>query len=200
MRNRLRFRSVLLAAGLLFSASGPALAESDLERAERLKAEAKLIREAADARYAADEPQCYQRFQVNRCIKQAKDARLADIRHARELEAEARRIDMAERQRRAEALGVAPQTTAPLEASAPSDIDRNPPPPNPEAERLRAEREQDAAQRAAEAAERQTERDRERAAQRARAEADAAERAEKAARDRARYDDKLRKREAEQQR
>jgi hypothetical protein len=176
-------------------ASGPALAETDGERIKRLKEEAKAIRDAADARFAAEEPLCYERFLVNRCIRQAKDARLEQIRRARELEAEAHRLDLAERQRRAVELGTQPNA-APLTPSAPTP-DPLPVETDPAVEAQREERDAAAARRQAEAAAARAEKDAERDARRAEAEAEAAQRAEKAARDRARYDEKIREREAE---
>ncbi|THF60768.1 hypothetical protein E6C76_21550 [Pseudothauera nasutitermitis] len=198
MRPRLRLSSAFLASAALLLCVAPATAEeTDAARAERLKAEGKAIREAADARFAAEEPACYQRFQVNRCISDARNARLEEIRRAREVEAEARRLDLIERQRRAAELGVT-DNTAPREAASPSTLDSQLPAPDPAAEALRREREAalSASERAA-AAERAA-KDAERAERRARAEADAAERAEKAERDRQRYEERIRKRAAEQ--
>ncbi|THF61993.1 hypothetical protein [Pseudothauera rhizosphaerae] len=186
-------RSAALLACLL-AACPPALAETDAERAERLNTEAKAIRDAADARFAAEEPACYERFLVNRCIRQAKDARLEEVRRARVLEAEARRLDLAERKRRAEELGTAPGS-APIEPSAPStDVTVQ---PDPAAEALRRDRADVATQREAEAAAERATKDAQRDERRAKAEAAAAERAEQAERDRERYEERIRKRQAE---
>lgn len=196
MRLRSLPRPAFLLAGLLLALGGPAHAESDAERAKRLSAEAEAIRKAADARLAAEEPLCYERFQVNRCIRQAKDARLEEIRRARELEAEARRLDLAERQRRAAELGADP-SRALTGAGSPAPEKSPAVQPDPAVEQRRSEREAAAAERQAEAAAQRSAKDAERDERRARAEAAAAERAEQAARDRARYDEKIRKREAE---
>ncbi|NLF53823.1 MAG: hypothetical protein GX576_05390 [Thauera phenolivorans] len=188
-----------------------AAVQSPEARSEALKDEGRRLRAEAEATYLDTERACYDRFLVNRCIDQAKAKRLETIRRARELEAEARRIDLAERRRLAEERGLL-LAPAPLERPAEPDFTpapataSTPPVPAPipapasttEADRLRAQRAAEA--RAADAAARaaQAERDAERATERARAEREAAARAEAAARDRARYDERIRQYEAEQ--
>lgn len=179
-----------LAAPHLHAADGTA-AESDAERSSRLKDEAKALRDQAEATFAATEPECYARILVNRCLDQAKQERLGTIRHARALEAEARKLDLAERQRTAAESGRS-STDAPLAPSAPSPDGDAVVRPAPEAEATRAER-QGALERAeAEARAGRAARDAERAKQRSAAEAEAAKRAEQATQDRARYEERLR--------
>ncbi|MDT3672736.1 MAG: hypothetical protein ROZ37_20655 [Aromatoleum sp.] len=196
---------------LLFAAFAVAAgaAEGDLERAAALRGDAKTLRDQADDTLRAAEPGCYERFLVNRCLANAKAARLESIRKARELEAEAGRLEVAERQRLAQERGLtapaaAPAPAAPTEPKpiapsaapskgAPTGADAAPVDP----EAIRRER-QIEAERAAEAA--RAERralDAEKAREREKAAADAAERAEKARRDRERYDERIREREAE---
>jgi hypothetical protein len=71
------------------------------ERIRQLQDEAGKLRTKAEADYQAAETACYKRFLVNSCINNAKAERLAAIRRARELEAEAHQIDLAERQKKA---------------------------------------------------------------------------------------------------
>jgi hypothetical protein len=71
------------------------------ERIRQLNDEAGKLRTQAETNYQSAETACYKRFLVNSCIDKAKAERLAAIRRARELEAEAHRIDLAERQRKA---------------------------------------------------------------------------------------------------
>jgi hypothetical protein len=186
--------SAAFALTCLLAAGAPARAES---AAERLNDEAKAILQAADARFAADQAQCYERFQVNRCLDQAKEARLEAVRRARALQAEARRLKLAERQQRVAERGTqagaaAIEPAAPTSAPQPALID-------PAAQTVRQQRAAEGAQRQAEADAARAQKDAERAAQRAEAEAAAAKRAEKAARDRARYEEKIRRHEAPKQ-
>jgi hypothetical protein len=71
------------------------------ERIKALRDEAEQLREQAERTFQTAEAGCYHRFLVNRCIDQAKSERLALVRQARALEAEARNIDLAERARAA---------------------------------------------------------------------------------------------------
>jgi len=179
---------------LLAFAAAAAFAETDLERAERLLDEAKALRGQADDTYRAAEPACYERFLVNRCLAQAKEARLEQVRRARTMENEANRIKLADKQRQAAEAGRT-AGSGPTSPSAPADTVEIV--PDAQAEALRREREKDAARREAEAAVTQQQKDSAKAEERAKAEAEAARRAEQAARDRARYDERIRKREAE---
>ena len=205
-----------LFAAVLASAILPAHAQTEdaaaraaeRARAEALEADGKALRAEAEATYEATVPGCYDRFFVNRCIDQAKKKRLETIQRARALEAESRRITLAERQRVAAEAGakaerpLTPATPTALPATSPAAVSAPSPDtriaPSPEAERIRAERE--AATRAAEteAARSRAANDAQRAADRRQAEADAASRAQQAAEDRARYDERIRKYEEEQ--
>ena len=205
-----------LFAAVLASAILPAHAQTEdaaaraaeRARAEALEADGKALRAEAEATYEATVPGCYDRFFVNRCIDQAKKKRLETVKRARELEAESRRLTLAERQRVAAEAGakaerpLTPATPTALPATSPAAVSAPSPDtriaPSPEAERIRAERE--AATRAAEsqAARSRAADDAERAADRRQAEADAASRAQQAAEDRARYDERIRKYEEEQ--
>ena len=213
-----RRRSLLsgLFAAVLASAILPAHAQTEdaaaraaeRARAEALEADGKALRAEAEATYEATVPGCYDKFFVNRCIDQAKKKRLETVKRARELEAESRRITLAERQRVAAEAGakaerpLTPATPTALPATSPAAVSAPSPDtriaPSPEAERIRAERE--AATRAAEtqAARSRAANDAQRAADRRQAETDAASRAQQAAEDRARYDERIRKYEEEQ--
>lgn len=94
------------------------------ERIQQLRDEAGKLRTQAEADYRTEETACYKRFFVNSCIGDAKNKRLNVIYRARELEAEAYQLDLAERrskaaetEEKAEKRGVA---SRPIEASSPS--------------------------------------------------------------------------------
>ncbi|AWI76728.1 hypothetical protein CEW83_17150 [Parazoarcus communis] len=164
---------------------------ADDERASRLKDEAAQLRDQAEATYQATEPQCYERFLVNRCIDAAKQARLDDIRRARALESEARKLELAARQRAAdEAMRNNPG--APQQAPATSPAADPTIRATPEAERMRSERSKAAAEAEREAVKARATQDAERAAERSKAQEAAAQRAEQAARERERYDERIR--------
>ena len=177
-------------------------------RAEALEAEGKALRAEAEATYEATVPGCYDRFFVNRCIDQAKKKRLETVKRARELEAESRRITLAERQRVAAEAGA--RAERPLTPAAPNALPATPATqpaapsadtriaPSPEAERIRAQREANTRAAETEAASKRATADAERAAERRQAEEAAAALARQAAEDRARYDERIRKYEAEQ--
>jgi hypothetical protein len=74
------------------------------ERIRQLHDEAGKLRSQAEADCQAAEKACYKRFFVNSCIDDAKAERLAIIHRARELEAEAYQIDLAERRRKADEM------------------------------------------------------------------------------------------------
>ncbi|MGD9871437.1 MAG: hypothetical protein AB7S63_10385 [Thauera sp.] len=205
-----------LTAALLATTTLPAHAQTaddtaraaERARATELEAEGKALRAEAEATYEATLPGCYEKFLVNRCIDQAKKQRLQTIQRARELEAESRRLTLAERQRAA-AEAPARSTAAPIPA-APTQLPATPaaaagtPSPDariapaPEAARIRAERAAAARAAEAEAARKRAQADAERAAERRQAEAAAASRAQQAAEDRARYEERMRKYEQEQ--
>lgn len=177
-----------------------AAAETPAQQAARLKAQGQTLRDEAEATYVITEATCYKKFLVNRCIDQAKAARLDTIRRAREIEAEARRIELTERQRAAAEAGHGAATRAPLAPSAPSSTSEATVQPTPEAERLRAQREADLQKAEREAAAARGAKDAARTSERAKAEADAAKRARQAAEDRARYEKRIREYEEEQAR
>ncbi len=197
----------LLPLLLAVAAATTGAAEADLEHAERLRDEAKALRAQADDALRRAEPACYERFLVNRCIAKAKEQRLETIRKARALEAEASRLELAEKQRQAALRGTTPPAPPP---GAPAPLPVAPQPaapsadtqiaPAPAAEATRRERDAQAVRDAATSRDRQREQDAEKARERAKAEAEAAKRAEDAARDRARYDERIRKREQEKAR
>jgi hypothetical protein len=204
------FAALLATAVLPVHAQTPAEAARAAERAraEVLEAEGKALRAEAEATYEATVPGCYDRFFVNRCIDQAKKKRLETVQRARALEAESRRITLAERQRVAAEAGA--RADRPLTPAAPNALPATPATqpaapsadtriaPSPEAERIRAEREANTRAAETEAASKRATADAERAAERRQAEEAAAARARQAAEDRARYDERIRKYEAEQ--
>ena len=204
------FAALLATAVLPVHAQTPAEAARAAERAraEVLEAEGKALRAEAEATYEATVPDCYDRFFVNRCIDQAKKKRLETVQRARALEAESRRITLAERQRVAAEAGA--RADRPLTPAAPNALPATPATqpaapsadtriaPSPEAERIRAQREANTRAAETEAASKRATADAERAAERRQAEEAAAARARQAAEDRARYDERIRKYEAEQ--
>ena len=211
-------RSILpgLCVALLASTILPAHAQTADEaahaaeraRAAALEAEGKALRAEAEATYEATVPGCYEKFLVNRCIDQAKKQRLETIRRARELEAEGRRLTLAERQRAVAAkpasgeVPTAPPAPTALPASpalAPAAPSGNAAiAPSPAAERIRAQRAEASREAEAAAARQRAAQDAERAAARRDAEDAAARRARQAEEDRARYDKRLRDYEQEQ--
>ena len=204
------FAAVLATVALPAHAQTPdeAARAAERARAEALEAEGKALRAEAEATYEATVPGCYDRFFVNRCIDQAKKKRLETVQRARALEAESRRITLAERQRVAAEAGA--RADRPLTPAAPNALPATPATqpaapsadtriaPSPEAERIRAEREANTRAAETEAASKRATADAERAAERRQAEEAAAARARQAAEDRARYDERIRKYEAEQ--
>ncbi|MDR0633392.1 MAG: hypothetical protein LBF91_00245 [Azoarcus sp.] len=122
---------ILLACAFLAATATPAAAEDNgnappeaARGIDDLRGEAERLRDEAETAYQAAEAACYGRFLVNSCISDAKAGRLATIRRARALEAEAYRLELAERRRaatetaeKAERRGATP---FPTEASAPT--------------------------------------------------------------------------------
>jgi hypothetical protein len=168
--------------------------EIDLAHARALHEQARDLRSRAEADFSAAEPACYQRFLVNRCLDAARALRLDRIREARALEIRARRIELADRQRRAAEAGMPTQVER-SEHAIPTPTEISAPPPNDAAEAVRARRAAEAERAEARARAEQAQRDAERQQTRERAEAAAARRAEQAERDRERYDERIRKRE-----
>src|SRR5690606_1809591 len=124
------FRSLF--AAVLASAILPAHAQTEdaaaraaeRARAEALEADGKALRAEAEATYEATVPGCYDRFFVNRCIDQAKKKRLETVKRARELEAESRRLTLAERQRVAAEAGA--KAERPLTPATPTALPATP--------------------------------------------------------------------------
>lgn len=189
----------LLPLALMLAATA-ALADSasepDLERARELAQQARALRAEAETTYSTTERTCYEKFRVNRCLEDARQARLEHIREARAMEIESRRLELAVKQRQAAEAGLhAPARDAVRVEPQPAET--VPSPDNAAAEAIRAQREADAAAAEVRAQADRARRDAERAESRAKAEAAAARRAEKAERDRERYDERIRRRQAE---
>lgn len=87
---------------------------AEMARAAAMRDEASALRGAAEARFSDEEIACYARFLVNRCLDKARERRVVEIRKARQLDLEAGRIELADKNRRfaerqAEQAEVAPQ-------------------------------------------------------------------------------------------
>lgn len=206
MRQPRSFRPSVLLLALFFHGFAQAEDVSKADhanarlRSEKLRTEAAGLRDAAEARFLEEHIACYQRFLVNRCIDQARERRVLEIRKARALDLEASRIDLADKnvrfdERQAEEAEAAPRKAverAELEARNRAETEerlRN----LSEKDAQRIKNEQDAKSRALLDAE---ERNRHEAAeaQRRAAEAEAAaKRAEQARSDRQDYDERARK-------
>lgn len=185
-----------LACGNATAADPATESNPEFQRATRLRAEARTLRQQANETLAAETPKCYARFQVNRCLNQAKEAQLETLKKARELEAEASHTELAEKQRLAAERGRT-STDAPTLPAEPAAAEAFEIHPDPMAEGTRRQREADAIRaQEAQRAERQ-QKDEQKARERAQAQAEAKARAETAARDRARYEERIRKREAQ---
>lgn len=176
------------------SADAETSPDIDLERAGALHEQARALRNLAESDFAATEPACYQRFLVNRCLDQARQLRLERIREARALEIEARRIELADQQRRAEQEGLTEQVIE-RDREIPAQTVIPPMSPDARAEEIRSRRETEARAAEAQAAEERAQGDAARERSREREAAAAARRAEQAARDRERYDERIRRRE-----
>ncbi len=116
-------RLLLLAALLSLPAHADA-AEGDevIDRARAMMEEGERMREMIEERYLRAQIECYDRFFVNHCLNKARRTRNTELEAARELEIGGKRMELAERQRRA--------------AEHPSSIDMSPgrsvPQPNPD--------------------------------------------------------------------
>ncbi len=87
---------------------------AEMARAATMRDEASALRGAAEARFSDEEIACYARFLVNRCLDKARERRVVEIRKARQLDLEAGRIELADKNRRfaerqAEQAETAPQ-------------------------------------------------------------------------------------------
>lgn len=109
------------ALALLIAFTLPATAANDepapdMARAAQSRQDATRIREAAEARFGEDEPACYKRFLVNRCLDQAKERRVLEIRRARQMDVEAGHIELADKNRRYAERKAAQAAEAPQKA------------------------------------------------------------------------------------
>ncbi|WP_300442545.1 hypothetical protein [Zoogloea sp.] len=101
--------------GLVLGADAPeADPAAEMARAATMRDEASALRSTAEARFSDEEIGCYARFLVNRCLDKARERRVVEIRKARQLDLEAGRIELADKNRRfaerqAEQAEVAPQ-------------------------------------------------------------------------------------------
>lgn len=178
------------------AAEDDANATAELARASHMREEASALRSKADADLAAETQACQARFLVNRCIANAKEARLGTVAKARALEIEARRIELAQ-QRLDPAVAGRSRTDAPAQPAAPNPLDTLSPPADPAATATRQERNVEAGRAAKAASAARAQKDAEKTRARQAAETDAAARAQSAAQDRARYDERRQKRDAE---
>jgi len=176
---------ILLSLALLAPAHA-ADAGNDAERARQLREQAAEMRRQGDANVATAEQACLQRFQVFRCINDAKTARMEQLRQARQLEAEARELEKAARAKKLADKQAHPPVTPPPAAPLPhaATSSETPPPASP-ADQARM-RDAVAAQEAKAQAKQQS------------SASEAAARADAAARDRERYDERLRSYEKKQ--
>ena len=100
-----------LALGAVAPEADPA---AEMARAATMRDEASALRSTAEARFSDEEIACYARFLVNRCLDKARERRVVEIRKARQLDLEAGRIELADKNRRfaerqAEQAETAPQ-------------------------------------------------------------------------------------------
>ena len=117
-------RPIFPAVLLAFLFHGLALAEeapvdehaAEMARAGKLHDEAKALREATEARYLDEQIACYKRFLVNRCLDQSRLRHIAEVRKARELEQEAKRLELAAKNRRYAERKAEQAETAPAKA------------------------------------------------------------------------------------
>ncbi len=188
--------ALALACGSAIAADAATEPNPEFERAARLRDEAKTLRQKANETLAAETPKCYERFQVNRCINQAKEAQLEALKKARGLEAEASRTELAEKRRMAVEAGRT-STDAPTVPAEPAAAESFEIHPDPMAESTRRQREADAIRAQEQQKAERRQKDAQKAKERAQVEAEAKTRAEAAARDRARYEERIRKREAD---
>ena len=191
-----------LAAGPVGAEDAPLPSDpaTELARAEKLKSEAAGLRGAAEERFRDEEIACYQRFLVNRCIEQARARRVADVRKAREMDNEAGRIELAEKNRRFEERQADAAREAPAKAVERAEQEaRNRADSESrlrqfsEKDAARVKREQDGKSQAMEAAADRNRKDAADARRRATEARAAASRAEQATSDRADYEARARK-------
>ena len=108
----------LLAGSSTAAQPPPASDRQVLERATALRREATSLRAHADREEERRKPECHAAFQVNRCLKDAREAKLAEVRRARALERQAHQLELGVKRRQAA-------------ISAPASAERSltPPPP-----------------------------------------------------------------------
>lgn len=172
----------------------------DLARADRLKVDAEQIRKVAEERYLDEEIACYERFLVNRCIDKARERRVVEIRRAREMDVEAGRIELAERNRRYAERKAEEAANAPAKALERSEQEaRNRAESEARLKELaekdaaRIQREQEGKLRAQQETEARQRHDAAEAVRRKKEAADARLRAEKAIQDKADYEERAKK-------
>lgn len=162
--------------------SGPGHAEAAPDQpaadAKALRDQAAEMRRRADATEESETAACYARFLVNACIDDAKAKRIQTITAARKLEAQARKIERAQREAAARARADERHDAPAAQPLSIPPVKKAPPAPSA-AERAKASAEQAA-------------KDQDKAAQRAKDEAAAAKRAAEAEADRKAYDERLR--------
>lgn len=189
-----------LLAGLARSADATPDPEAELARAKALRSQAGMLRDTAEARFDDENAACFKRFLVNRCIDQAKQRRLADVRQARAMDLEADRIELADKNRRFDAHQAEREESAARdalertrkEAEARRDYEaRMKQFADKDADRVR--REQEGHFQAIQAAEARSRKDAEDARRRAEDAAAASARADKARQDREHYAEEARK-------
>ena len=101
--------------GFALGADAPAAdPAAEMARAATMRDDASALRSAAEARFSDEEIACYARFLVNRCLDKARERRVVEIRKARQLDLEAGRIELADKnrsfaERQAEQAETAPQ-------------------------------------------------------------------------------------------
>lgn len=177
----------LLAGSSTAAQPPPASDRQVLERATALRREATSLRAHADREEERRKPECHAAFQVNRCLKDAREAKLAEVRRARALERQAHQLELGVKRRQAAISAPAsaersltPTTAAPpLRIKARTEQPVSKTTPGDTAASRRAHAAQDAARRSA-------------------AQAAAARRAAQAKADRERYDTRLRSYEEKQ--
>ncbi|QID19272.1 hypothetical protein G3580_17595 [Nitrogeniibacter mangrovi] len=115
------------------AASFGTLAQQD--SSAELRAQAKAIRDAAEATYRQTSYHCYDKFLVNACLEDAKLVHINQVKEARRLEARANRIDRGKRikamearlrkvENRPEAATVTPVASPTTPAPRPADTEQ----------------------------------------------------------------------------
>lgn len=101
MRTASLFCLAFLAAPCL-AADPPQSSDAQaIERATTLRREAAELRARAERDETLRKPECDRAFQVNRCLQEAREARLVDVRKARNLEHQAHQLELGVKRRQA---------------------------------------------------------------------------------------------------